>query len=151
MPHGTQKQIEDFWNSIHLCEHFSSSLSPMVKPSGRAKTHTTVKGGIRAMFPAKEPGRGRGILGMKELKQNSLVNAKNQFRQLYMKSGDKFHDFLSEFLYLAAEAGTAEDSWKDELYHRITTELQKMTMNEKLRDGTFKGFSDYCSQTASHL
>ncbi|ODM21263.1 hypothetical protein SI65_04316 [Aspergillus cristatus] len=49
---------------------------------------------------------------------NRVTTAKHQFRQLYMKNGDKFHDFLSEFLYLAAEAGVAEDDWKEELYHK---------------------------------
>lgn len=48
---------------------------------------------------------------------NWVTTAKNSFWSLYIKSTDKFHDFLSEFLYLAAEAGISEDNWKDELYH----------------------------------
>lgn len=68
-----------------------------------------------------------------------------------MKTSDKFHDFLSEFLYLAAEAGVVEEDWKDELYHRLTTELQKLTMTEKIKDGSFNDFSSACSQTANYL
>lgn len=68
-----------------------------------------------------------------------------------MKSSDKFHEFLSEFLYLAAEAGVVEDDWKDELYPKIMTELQKLTMPEAIKNGTFAEFSGYCSQTASHI
>lgn len=34
---------------------------------------------------------------------------KHSFRQLQTRTNDKFHNFLSEFLYLAAEAGVAED------------------------------------------
>lgn len=82
---------------------------------------------------------------------NRVTIAKNQFRSLYMKTGDKFHDFLSEFLYLAAEAGVAEEDWKDELYHRLTTELQKLTMVEKIKEGSFNEFSSSCSQTANYL
>lgn len=68
-----------------------------------------------------------------------------------MKSSDKFYDFLSEFLYLAAKVGIAEDDWKEELYHKITTELQKLMLPEAINDGTFTKFSSYCSQTASYL
>ena len=82
---------------------------------------------------------------------NRVTIAKNQFRSLYMKTSDKFHDFLSEFLYLAAEAGVVEEDWKDELYHRLTTELQKLTMTEKIKDGSFNDFSSACSQTANSL
>ncbi|ODM22623.1 hypothetical protein SI65_00212 [Aspergillus cristatus] len=82
---------------------------------------------------------------------NRVTTAKHQFRQLYMKVNDKFHDFLSEFLYLAAEAGVAKDDWKDELYHKLTTELQKLCISESIKDGTFQEFSSAVSQTASRL
>lgn len=82
---------------------------------------------------------------------NRVTTAKNQFRSLYMKTSNKFHDFLSEFLYLVAEAGIAEEDWKDELYHHITTELQKLTMVEKIKGGSFNEFSSACSQTANYL
>ena len=39
---------------------------------------------------------------------NWVTTVKNQFWQLYMKLTDWFHDFLSEFLYLAAEAGVSD-------------------------------------------
>ncbi|ODM23319.1 hypothetical protein SI65_00908 [Aspergillus cristatus] len=82
---------------------------------------------------------------------NCVTTAKYQFRQLYMKTSDKFHDFLSEFLYLAAEAGVAEDDWKDELYHKLTTELQKLCISDSIEDGSFQEFSSAVSQTASRL
>ena len=82
---------------------------------------------------------------------NRVTTAKNQFRQLYMKTTDRFHDFLSEFLYLAAEAGVSDDDLKDELYHRITTKLQELTMAEINSNGSFRQFTSFCSQTASRL
>ena len=57
-----------------------------------------------------------------------------------MKVSNKFYDFLSKFLYLAAEAGVAEDDWKDELYHKLTTELQKQCISDKTKDSTFQEF-----------
>ena len=54
---------------------------------------------------------------------NRVTTAKNQFWQLYMKLSDWFHNFLSEFLYLAAEAGVSNDDLKDELYYWITIKL----------------------------
>ena len=68
-----------------------------------------------------------------------------------MKTTDRLHDFLSEFLYLAAEAGVSDDNLKDELYHRITTKLQELTMAEINSNGSFRQFTSFCSQTASRL
>src|ERR1700761_720644 len=77
--------------------------------------------------------------------------AKREFRSLYMKVTDSFYDFLSEFLYLAAESGISEDDWKDELHVKLTTELQKLTIAKYVETGTFQEFSDFCSQTANCL
>ena len=82
---------------------------------------------------------------------NRVTTAKHQFRQLYMKTGNKFHDFLSEFLHLAAEAGVAEEDWKDELFHKLTTELQKLCITASIQNGSFQEFSSAVSQTASRL
>ena len=82
---------------------------------------------------------------------NWVTTVKNQFRQLYMKLTNWFHDFLSEFLYLAAEAGVSDDDLKDELYHQIMTKLQELTMAEINSNGSFRQFTSFCSQTASRL
>jgi len=82
---------------------------------------------------------------------NRVTTAKHQFRQLYMKASDKFHNFLSEFLYLAVEAGVAEHDWKDELYHKLTTELQKLCITASIQNSSFQEFSSAVSQTASRL
>ena len=69
---------------------------------------------------------------------NWITTMKNQFQQLYMKSTDWFYDFLSEFLYLATEAGVSDNDLKDELYHQLTTKLQELTIIEiNSSDGTF--------------
>ena len=47
-----------------------------------------------------------------------------------MKSTDQFHNFLSEFLYLAAEAGVFNNDLKNELYHWLTTKLQELIITE---------------------
>ena len=83
---------------------------------------------------------------------NRIVNAKRRYHSLLMKPGDKFHSFLSEFLYLANEAGIHEDEWKEDLYNKLTFKLQELVISEANRaDGTFKEFSDYCSQTSNRL
>ena len=68
---------------------------------------------------------------------NWVTTVKNQFWQLYMKNTDWFHDFLSEFLYLATEASISNDNLKDELYHWITTKLQELTIPEINSNSTF--------------
>lgn len=69
---------------------------------------------------------------------NQITTMKNQFQQLYMKNTDHFYNFLSEFLYLAAEAGVSDNDLKNELYHHLTIKLQELTITEiNLADSTF--------------
>ena len=68
-----------------------------------------------------------------------------------MKPTNQFHNFLSEFLYLAAEAGVSDNDLKDELYHWIITKLQELTIAEINSNRSFRQFTSFCSQTASHL
>lgn len=83
---------------------------------------------------------------------NRVVNAKRRYHSLMMKPNDKFHSFLSEFLYLADEAGVNVDDRKEDLYNELTTELQKLVINEADReDGTFTEFTSHCSRTANRL
>ena len=77
---------------------------------------------------------------------NQITTAKNQFWQLYIKSNDYFHNFLSEFLYLAAETSISDDDLKDELYYHLTTKLQELTIAEiNSTDSTFHQFTTFCS------
>lgn len=68
---------------------------------------------------------------------NWVTTAKNQFQQLYIKNTNWFHNFLSEFLYLAIKASVSNNDLKDELYHWIMTKLQELIMPEINSDGTF--------------
>ena len=82
---------------------------------------------------------------------NWVTTVKNQFWQLYIKITNWFHDFLSEFLYLAAKAGISDNNLKDKLYYWITTKLQELTIAEINSNRSFRQFTSFCSQTASHL
>jgi hypothetical protein len=68
-----------------------------------------------------------------------------------MRTSNQFYDFHSNFIYWASEAEIPETTWKDELYHQLTTELQKLTIPKSIDDSDFQEFSDYCSQTANQL
>jgi hypothetical protein len=82
---------------------------------------------------------------------NRVINAKYKFRNLFMKTSDRFHDFLSEFLRIAAEAEIKDDNWREELYPKLTTELQKLVMSEFIKNNSFNEFSEHCSQMSNHL
>lgn len=56
---------------------------------------------------------------------------------------------LSSFTLLRSRF--AEEDWKDELYHQITTELQKLSIAEKIKQSSFSDFSSAYSQTANYL
>ena len=69
-----------------------------------------------------------------------------------MKNSDKFQEFLSEFTYLAQESSLAESEWKEELYYKLTTNMQRLTIRESNDpEVDFKGFTLACTQTANRL
>jgi hypothetical protein len=83
---------------------------------------------------------------------NRVILAKGKFRRLYMKTADKFQEFLSEFSYLAQESGLSEPEWKEELYHRINADLQRSVMRESTDEGYgFREFSKVCTRMANRL
>jgi hypothetical protein len=82
---------------------------------------------------------------------NRLVNAKRRYHSLLMKPADKYHTFLSEFLYLAEEADIPYTDRKEDLYNKLTFKLQELVISEANRNGTFAEFNTYCSQTANRL
>lgn len=136
-------------------DHFDSAQLRMAyvasRCEGKARKHITPRMREDAMSPYHDSKDMLDHLKTIYSDPNRVTAAKHQFRQLYMKTSDKFHDFLSEFLYLAAEAGVAEDDWKDELYHKLTTKLQELCIVESFKKGTFQEFSSAVSQTASRL
>ena len=136
-------------------DHFDTSQLRMAyvasRCEGKARKHITPRMRDDSMNPYTDSKDMLDHLKMIYNDPNRVATAKHQFRQLYMRVSDKFHDFLSEFLYLAAEAGVMEDDWKDELYHKLTTELQKLCISDSIKDGTFQEFSNAVSQTASRL
>lgn len=78
--------------------------------------------------------------------------AKQKYNTLYMRPSTKWHDFLSEFLYLAAEAGVVEETWKDDLYNKLTLRMQELTMPAYNDDTkSFREFTDYCNRTATNI
>jgi Uma2 family endonuclease len=63
-----------------------------------------------------------------------------------MKLLVKWNDFISEFLYLVVEVSVPEETWKDNLYNKLSLCMQELTMpvyNDD--DKTFWEFIDYCS------
>ncbi|PWY86627.1 hypothetical protein BO94DRAFT_535769 [Aspergillus sclerotioniger CBS 115572] len=50
---------------------------------------------------------------------NKARNARRQYSGLRMRVGEKFYAFISNFRYLAVEAGISEDIWKEDLYNKI--------------------------------
>jgi hypothetical protein len=69
-----------------------------------------------------------------------------------MKPSVKWNDFISKFLYLAAEASVPEETWKDDLYNKLSLHMQELTMPAYNNDDkTFREFMDYCSRTATNI
>ena len=83
---------------------------------------------------------------------NRVITAKAKFRQLYMKPSDRFQEFLSDFSYYAQESSLAESEWKEELYQRISTNMQRQLMRESNDTGLdFSGFAAECTRVANRL
>ena len=118
---------------------------------GKARKHITLRMRDDAMNPYTDSKNMLDHLKAIYSDPNRVTTARHQFRQLYMKTSGKFHDFLFEFLYLAAEAGVADDDWKEELYTKLTTKLQELCISDSFKNSTFQEFSNAVSRTACRL
>ena len=85
------------------------------------------------------------------LDPNRQINARRKLRTLQMKPTDRYHDFLTEFLYLTGEAGIPESEYKEELYERLTYKLKEMLVFCRNDGSTFEEFSTRCSYAANSL
>lgn len=136
-------------------DHFNTSQLRMAyvasRCEGKSRKHITPRMREGALNPYDDSKDMLDHLKTIYSDPNRVATAKHQFRLLYMKTSDRFHDFLSEFLYLAAESGIMEEDWKDELYHKLTTELQKLCISDSIKEGDFQEFSSAVSQTANRL
>ena len=77
---------------------------------------------------------------------NRVLNAKDEFRKLYMKKQDTFHSFYSNFTRLATESQAPQGELKYELNHKLTFDLQKQVVREFADPTcTLKQFADHCA------
>ena len=52
-----------------------------------------------------------------------MFNAKNEFKKLFMKSTQPFHEFYTRFLHLSGRAQIAPSELKYELYNKLSFDL----------------------------
>jgi hypothetical protein len=120
--------------------------------SGQAAEHLVARSRIDAFNPYRD-----AVDVLEHLKTiyqdvNRTLNAKARFRRLFMKNGVRFQEFLSEFSYLAQESELAEPEWKEELYYKLTTDMQRLVIRESNDQALgFKDFTVACTQTANRL
>lgn len=56
---------------------------------------------------------------------NAVRDARHDYNSLTMKHGQLFSEFQTQFLHLAGQAQVPQESWRMDLYDRVTTTLQK--------------------------
>jgi hypothetical protein len=76
---------------------------------------------------------------------NRLFTAKNEFKKLYMKKDQTFHEFYIKFLQLAGEAKIAITDQKYELYTKLSFGLQKAVITNYNSDNTVQEFAKQCT------
>lgn len=83
--------------------------------------------------------------------ENRVINAKMELRRLTMRDM-KFQTFLSKFALLAQESGLASSEWKEELYYKLSFEMQRAMIKEST-DPTisYATFVQGCHTTANRL
>jgi len=115
---------------------------------GRAAEHLLARSRFNSVNPYRDASEIFDHLKTIYQDVNRAWNAKGKLRRLYMRASDKFQDFLSEFCYLAQESGLAESEWKEELYHKLHVNLQRLVIPE-INDGdlSFNEFTVICTKT----
>ncbi|QKX54782.1 uncharacterized protein TRUGW13939_05769 [Talaromyces rugulosus] len=83
--------------------------------------------------------------------ENRVINAKMELRRLAMRDS-KFQIFLSKFTLLAQEAGLALSEWKEELYHKLSFDMQRAMIKESTDPMvSYQTFVQGCHTTANRL
>jgi hypothetical protein len=83
---------------------------------------------------------------------NRVQAALDKFRDLQMKPTQKYHDFLATFSHQAGEAEVPPDTYKRELYNKLTPAIRSMTWKEYGDAAvTFESFSVFCANAAYTL
>ena len=76
---------------------------------------------------------------------NRLFIAKNEFKKLFIKSTQLFHEFYTKFLQLASEAKVALAKLKYELNSKLSFSLQKAVILHFNTESTFYEFAKQCT------
>ena len=76
---------------------------------------------------------------------NKLFTAKIDFRKLFMKKEQNFHDFHTKFMRQASEAKISPAEWKYELYMKLATDLQKAVISPFNQQSSFQEFAKECA------
>lgn len=78
-----------------------------------------------------------------------LPTARDQYRQLRLRSNDEFSHFLRSFRTQAWAIKVPGEDWVGELYDKLTPSLQKLVIARKVMNPTFADFSKHCCDTAA--
>ncbi|KAJ9267363.1 hypothetical protein DTO195F2_596 [Paecilomyces variotii] len=73
------------------------------------------------------------------------------FTYLQMKTDQKYHNFLVEFMSLAGEADINPDDYKDEMFHKVTNSLRNLTVHQYYKANTFNDYTTACHRAAYAL
>ena len=76
---------------------------------------------------------------------NRLFIAKNEFKKLFIKSTQSFHEFHTKFLQLASEAKVAPAKLKYKLNSKLSFSLQKAVISHFNTESTFYEFAKQCT------
>lgn len=83
--------------------------------------------------------------------ENRVTNARGQLRRLFMKDS-KFQTFLSQFALYAQESELTPTLWKEELYEKLSPEMQRHMVKESYdQDMSYARFVQECHKTANRL
>ena len=80
---------------------------------------------------------------------NKGRNARRQYNNLKIAPKGKFYTFISNFRYLAVEAGIDPDYWREDLYQRLPFKLQELTIS-RFNDNevNFDQYVEECARSA---
>jgi hypothetical protein len=76
---------------------------------------------------------------------NHVFKAKNEFKKLFIKESDTFHEFYTRFQHLSGKAKIATSDLKYELNNKLSFNLQKQVIVQSHDNNvSLKAFADQC-------
>lgn len=150
---GWMAQIQD--KLLVNADQFSSERAQMAyvfsRTSGGALKHLQPRYRNDAAQPFQTANEMIQYLSRIYQDPDRVDKARREYRRLYMKASDSFNDFYTRFLHLAGEGQILEENLQDDLWEKVSLDIQTSLIGVKRTLTTLDAVKEACQSADNDL